>query len=90
MKKVSIWQITATSLDDGHRIRMGYFLDRQKADTRCAELPKKMEAAVLEFDCLQDEKGNYYAIPDRPLDVSDAKDAILNKLTKDERAILGV
>jgi lauroyl/myristoyl acyltransferase len=90
MNKAMIYQVTATSLDDGFRIVLHYFANKATAETKCALLPRQMEAAVLPFDCLVDEKGNYYEIPIIPLRVGDSRERILSKLTKDEIAILGI
>ena len=90
MEKGTVFQVTATSLDDGHRCDYGKYTSFENAKAKCDSLPKQMEPAVLPRDCLIDDLGVYWEMPREKVILSDDKAKIIAKLTDEERAILGV
>lgn len=90
MKKATIFRVTATSLDDGHRCDYGTYASHDNAKAKCDSLPKQMEPMVIPYDCLVDDLGVYWLMPREKVRLSDDKAKILAKLTGEERAILGV
>lgn len=90
MIKERLFQVTATSMDDGHRCDYGKYVSQDNAQAKCDSLPQQMEPEVIACDCLVDEFGTYWEMPTKKIQLSDDKARILAKLTDEERAILGV
>lgn len=90
MERATLFQVTATSLDDGHRCDYGKYVSEENAKAKCDSLPQQMEPKVIPCDCLVDEFGTYWEMPREKVRLADDKARILEKLTAEERAILGV
>lgn len=90
MKKATLFQVTATSMDDGHRCNYGKYVSHENAKAKLDSLPKQMEPKVSACDCLLDDDGCYWEMPREKVRLADDKARILEKLTAEERAILGV
>ena len=90
MQSVMIYKVTATSLDDGHRLEYGCYMDKTAADAACARMPEEMKAVVFAREAVRYSDGRIYRLQHKPVEFADDKERILSKLTTEERAILGV
>jgi hypothetical protein len=90
MELITIYAITAKSLDDGHRLNYGYYLSSACAELAKAEYPTEMNAQICTYEAVRLDDGRTFMVPRDCLKFNDDKQRILSKLTKQERAILGV
>lgn len=90
MQKMTVYVVTATALEDGHRLNYGWYLSATNAQNKAASMNPKMEPSVLKCDAVQDTDGRVFELPRQAIKFQDGREEILSKLTKEERAILGV
>lgn len=91
MKPITIYNVTATSLDDGHRVSYGMFFSEALAKQYCDDSFKASQTAkVIPTEVLQDEMGKCYTMPTHPIYICDDVKRIKAKLDDIELKAIGL
>jgi hypothetical protein len=90
MRIITIYKVTATSLDDGHRLTYGNYRSHENASSACARIPESMDASVIRSEVIELDNGALVEIPSTTIKLMDDKETILNKLSVEARRVLGV
>lgn len=89
MREITVYKVTATSLDDGHRCSYGFYISQENAEEAAKSMDERMNALWSPFQAIQRDDGHIIEIG-KAIEFQDDKERILKKLTKQERQILGL
>lgn len=90
MEIIEFYSVTATAPEDGHRLSYGEYLDIDNAESARDDFPQDMNAQIIRRDGIRLDDGRVVEVPRDAVKFKDDRQRILDKLTPQERVILGV
>lgn len=86
LEKKTIWCVTAHSLDDGHRIAVAYYTNREDAARHAQKMNPMEHALASQYDAWKGDDGKWYECKPREihLDREIIRARAISKLTPEE------
>jgi len=90
MQLIDVYQVTAYSRDDGHRLNYGYYFNKENAELAKNDFAPERKPTAIIHQAVILNNGKIYVLPRDTIELSDDRQTILKKLTITERRVLGV